>query len=575
MRDIAFGINASSTNEFYLRNFDKFHISSSDGSSSSSAASAVAVAVVESNDDKYNILCTATHKVTTWGSYIIRCKDLKVWADRCAPKVNIDLISRETLLGMINPPKPKSESKRRKKWRILPTWRSFYRTMSLSLRGRNRRSSSSNSVAIAPATDQNININAMQTIPSTRRNKNNNKYIYDATVSIKNAISVPVNNTKISFGKLYVDVVDNYKLVADNITLDVDVIVQNSYHANDIFPHHKYHVVEHWYNSFPLDMMSNEEIPTSFTLPEIRNISYGKSSSRDYTLNVAAIPQEQPQQEKPTPSIMNSIYSLFSKSSSSTAEDSTTTTEPLYQPLDINKLRMGTIWTNQKYPCPSLSNATTTNNKYILSELDDISYDCIDRNYTIATWYNDLPFISPEDKIVAKEILEGDNSTMLGPGRLYYELFWKFDVLVIPVKRQSQLPKLRYGNVQRAVSQMRSGVPVLLELGGEVLDEFMERYNYTCVFVTPNTTTTTEPSADNATVTTSRSLSTSSSASATTTNTNNRRYWTFDEASIAMKDPTLRKQCQLEGLAIVKDYSPSRIAQKHLRALGYTNEFVC
>ena len=402
-----------------------------------------------------------------------------------------------------------------------------------------------------------------QTVPFAPLNSKN-KYAYDATVSIKNALRMPVNNSKISFGKLFVDVVDNYKLKADNITLDADVIVQNQYHANDIFPNHNYHVVEHWYNSFPLDMMSEGDAkPTAFKIPRIRNISYVKSnkarsSNSKGIINFAQRQHVRAERESTESSfsILNSLASVFT-----TTKKQNQKLEPV-RPRDMSKLLMGTIWTNQDYPCPSLANSTTSNNNYVLNELRDISYDCIDRNYLISTWYDDLPFITPNDKLVAKSILE--NSTLLGPGRLYYELFWKFDVLVIPVKRQSQLPKLRYGNVQRAVSQMRSGVPVLLELGGEVLEEFMDRYNYTCVFVTNQTETS---STYNATET-PPSLSIPKSKAG-------RKYWTFDEASIAMKDPNLRRQCQQEGLAIVKDYSPSRIAQKHLRALGYQDEFVC
>merc|ERR1711884_47759 len=69
----------------------------------------------------------------------------------------------------------------------------------------------------------------------------------------------------------------------------------------------------------------------------------------------------------------------------------------------------------------------------------------------------------------------------LGSGRIYYELFWMYDILVIPAKHAFK-PKLRYGNVQRAVSQMRSGVPVLLEIYGEVFEEFRDMYDYTCVY---------------------------------------------------------------------------------------------
>eukprot|EP00980_Cylindrotheca_fusiformis_P022395 scaffold9272_cov59-Cylindrotheca_fusiformis.AAC.2 len=52
-------------------------------------------------------------------------------------------------------------------------------------------------------------------------------------------------------------------------------------------------------------------------------------------------------------------------------------------------------------------------------------------------------------------------------------------------------------------------------------------------------------------------------------------YWTFEEATEAMKSVDLRKQCQTEGLQIVRDYSPNEIAKKQLRALGYQGTFQC
>ena len=154
---------------------------------------------------------------------------------------------------------------------------------------------------------------------------------------------------------------------------------------------------------------------------------------------------------------------------------------------------------------------------------------------------------------------------------MYYELFWKHDVLVIPVKRESALPKLRYGNVQRAVSQMRSGIPVLLEIGGEVLEEFMERYNYTCAFVNSTANRlmydTMMPKSNDTTW--------SNVKFRKSRHYDNRKHWSFDEAVTAMKNPKLRHQCQQEGMKIAKDFTPSRIAQKHLRALGFRGKFQC
>merc|ERR1739845_220514 len=101
---------------------------------------------------------------------------------------------------------------------------------------------------------------------------------------------------------------------------------------------------------------------------------------------------------------------------------------------------------------------------------------------------------------------------------------------------------LRYGNAQRALSQMRSGVPVLVEVKGFVMEDFMRAYNYTCAY---------------------------------TMDRKKRQYWSFREGVEAMKNPDLRKKCQEEGLRISSNFSPNRIAEKHLRTLGYKGNFTC
>ena len=343
--------------------------------------------------NKYNILCTTTERQILWGSYQIRCRDLKTWADRCAKDVQIYLYSHE----------------------------------------------------------------------ETKYFSNN--ITFDATVSIKTPFYRP--GTK--FGKLYLDVVDNYDVTERKVHPTIDVIVQNIYHANDIFPNRNHHVVEHWYNSYPQDMMSEKPV---FEIPSIN---------------------------------------------------------------EVDTLNMATVWTNKQEPCPTLH------------PTPNVNYQCIDEIYTIATWYDKYFDLSIPGRRESIEKTLKDPLT--GPGGLYYELFWMYDVLVIPAKMAFK-PKLRYGNVQRAVSQMRSGVPVLLEIYGEVLEEFMDMYNYTCAFVRSSSTTN-------------------------LTLGKGRRYWTFEEAAQAMKSKTLREQCQKEGSRIVQDYSPRAIAQKQLRALGYQGTFNC
>jgi hypothetical protein len=199
----------------------------------------------------------------------------------------------------------------------------------------------------------------------------------------------------------------------------------------------------------------------------------------------------------------------------------------------VSSLKMATVWTNTKQPCPELN------------FVSDVTYQCIDEIYNIEDWYHkyfDLSVPGQHEKI--DKIL---NNPLQGPGRLYYELFWMYDVLVIPVKTAFKL-KLRYGNVQRAVSQFRSGTPVLLEIYGEVLEDFMQTYNYTCAFVLK---------------------------SASLLNDTKRPYWTFEEAAEAMKSLQLRRKCQEEGFRITKDFSPSEISKKQLRTVGYDGDFNC
>ena len=136
----------------------------------------------------------------------------------------------------------------------------------------------------------------------------------------------------------------------------------------------------------------------------------------------------------------------------------------------------------------------------------------------------------------------------LGAGMLYYNTFRKFDALVVLAKNHSM--KLEYGNVQRAISQMRSGVPVLLEVRGRVLEDFMNLYNYSCAFRRYHH----EP---------------------TIINQSYGSLPSFNEAVEKLKNPEARLDCQRQGLEIVNDYSPSKIGQKFLKTVGYRGEFLC
>jgi hypothetical protein len=427
------------------------------------------------NQTKYNILCTGgSARELKWGSYTIRCKALQLWAQRCAPDADIHL----TAHALFEPPPQQ------------PGHTHYYYNISQSQQMGNQ---------------------------------------FNATVSVKSTLNVPSvpaqddeNNVTIyhdHFGTMFVDVVDGYRLREEDIPESTQVIVQSQYHAHDVFPHRTSHVVEHWFNSYPADMMSDDPV---HDIPQISNSG-----------------SQPPRQQQPS-----------------------------------TLLRMATVWSATE-PCPQLSNNYNLYKRYHQQRkryynptgraTTWITYDCINRDYKIEQWYTEY-FTTPTELAAARQLL--NQPQHYGPGRLYYELFWKFDVLVVPAKKDTCPVKLRYGNVQRAVSQFRSGVPVLLEIAGDVLHDFMQTYQYSCVFATTNTTNNNSYFASwwNA-------WNPSSSSSSTDAN---KRYWTFDEAVDAMvQSADLRKQCQQEGLRIAKDFTPSRIAQKHLRVLGYSGIFTC
>lgn len=167
------------------------------------------------------------------------------------------------------------------------------------------------------------------------------------------------------------------------------------------------------------------------------------------------------------------------------------------------------------------------------------------QDFDITAWYLDL-FKEGNDRC---QMVRTMAYPQLGPGMLYYNVFRRFDALVVLAKNHTM--KLEYGNVQRAISQMRSGVPVLLEIRGRVFEEFMEKYNYSCAFRRYNH----EPS--------------------TVEQEHTVALMSFDEAVEKLKDPEVRRDCQRQGLEIVKDYSPSKIGQKFLKTVGYEGNFLC
>ncbi|CAJ1948387.1 unnamed protein product [Cylindrotheca closterium] len=279
---------------------------------------------------------------------------------------------------------------------------------------------------------------------------------FDATVVIKRAIPPEER-----FGKMFMDVVDSYTITHENLDPAYDAIVQSIHHGNDIFSNRTFHVVEHWYNSFPQDMMASTDLP------------------------VVPLPPVHP----------------------------------------VEVLKLGTLWTNEDEECAYLHSPS-------------MQYTCISEKYRIELWYQD--YFEPKEKPRVDALLSDPDQ---GTGRLYFELFWKFDVLVVPAKAGNPA-KLRFGNVQRAVSQMRSGVPILLEIYGDILEDFMDEYNYPCAYVVPGKNYQAR-----------------------------HEYMTFEKAVLQMKKPDVRRACQEAGIRIAKDYSPFRIVKKQLEGMGYKGEF--
>ncbi|KAG7366490.1 hypothetical protein IV203_029160 [Nitzschia inconspicua] len=352
----------------------------------------------------FRVLCTATRRKINWGSYELRCRDLAEWARRCAKNVFIQNgVSFEDF--------------ERLRW---------FRSMMGEL-------------------------------------SDEEKVSYDASVFVK---SYP-NSSLPLYGKMFMDVVDEYWVPDEEVPGYVELILQTNWQGEDFFPSHNYSVVEHWYNSYPADMA------------------------------LAGDPIEVP--------------SITEKS----------------------KIKIATVWNTRRSHDPSeggCPNVSTTN----------VSYHCLDKEFDISKWYAKV-MKGPDSQCEMERTLANPE---LGPGKLYYDIFRKYDALVVLAKNHTM--KLKYGNVQRAISQMRSGVPVLVEIRGKVLEDFIQRYNYTCAF---------------------RRYRERGSISD--------KLWSFDEAVEKLKDVNVRRECQQQGLEIIKDYSPSKIGQKFLRTLGYDGDFSC
>lgn len=167
------------------------------------------------------------------------------------------------------------------------------------------------------------------------------------------------------------------------------------------------------------------------------------------------------------------------------------------------------------------------------------------QDFDITSWYLDVS----KEKHDKCDMSGTMAFPQFGTGMLYYNIFRKFDALVVLAKNHTE--KLEYGNVQRAISQMRSGVPVLLEIRGRVFEDFMDQYNYSCAFGRYHENQRTSKGEQT------------------------RALMSFDEAVEQLKNPDVRRECQRQGLEIIKNYSPSKIGQKFLKTVGYQGDFRC
>jgi len=163
----------------------------------------------------------------------------------------------------------------------------------------------------------------------------------------------------------------------------------------------------------------------------------------------------------------------------------------------VSTLHVATVWDPEPFQAGCMS----------IESMRDVEYTCIEEKFDIGTWYKKYLTADSGD---VRSILNDPNT---GPGLLYQMLFRQYHVLVIYAKSGE---KLKYGNVQRIVSQMRSGVPVLLENRGEAFHEFITTYNYSCTF-----------------------------------HSNDRA---FQDAIERMKSPKLRQTCRDQAAALVGEF---------------------
>lgn len=278
----------------------------------------------------------------------------------------------------------------------------------------------------------------------------NGTAVFNATLYVKGVPPL----SRPDLGRKVVDVVDNFGLRGHHVPEEFEVIVQNIQHGDEVFPNHTKHVIEHIYNTYPADMLSDE--PRD--VPEVR---------------------------------------------------------------ESNELRVGVVCLYCSLPDITLGDVNFT----MINEGEE--------GMRIEDWF--LKFMPGWTQQRMDSVL---NDPQLGVAMLYIEIFLSFDIMVVTPK--DWYTKLRFGSIQRITSQMRAGVPVLIEAKGLAFERFVDKYNYTCVF--------------------SRSVG---------------KYPKLDGALELMKSVEFRKGCQSQGLQIARDFSPNFLGKRLLGALGYQGGTVC
>jgi hypothetical protein len=265
--------------------------------------------------------------------------------------------------------------------------------------------------------------------------------VYDATIVVKTVLK----KRRTSYGKMFVDVVDQYDLTEDRIPNFYQVLVQNQFHA-EMYPKHKTHVVTHWFNSYPAD---DSDEPLSPPLP-VRPLPDGS----------------------------------------------------------IQPLRIATVWS----PNPGLEDALpfTLDSSNFTSD-SGYRFQMIQEAFNITSWYQRYINVTNETLL---SIVQDDS---LGTSYLYQEFFRQYDILVSFAKSG---PKNRYNNMQRSISQMRSGTPVLLDCNGAAHADFCKLFRYPCTFVDVES------------------------------------FWSELER---MKSPERRRECQQKGIEITSEWVVLRL----------------